>query len=413
MLRILLFSCAFFSGLVFDCQAQPVIIVKKEKESINIIQQVAILQDSTGVLSFKQVSSEQFENKFILNEQKISNLGSTLLPIWCRFKIKNYSDQKLVLTINNSQIEWLDLFILNNNTFTHKSISAYRPFNRREILLNKCSFLLDIPKDSTQTYYLRLQTQNGLQFPLKLSTLASLVEIEQPKAILYGIYIGIMIIMILYNLFIYIAIRDNSYLFYILYVSFMALTNVTDKGLAFEFLWPSYPVLNHYVTIAGCLTGIFAVLFAMSFLHISRYSKTLKWIFYGIIFSYFISMTIILLQERFIGLIVSEFLTILATITLLSAGIIVYRKGYKPALFYLLAWTFLLICVIIFLLADLNILPYNNFTVNGLTIGSAIETLLLSLALANRINVYKKEKEKAQSEVLLSLEENRKLIMEQ
>src|SRR6476659_268905 len=243
--------------------------------------------------------------------------------------------------------------------------------------------------------------------------MASLVESEQPKAILYGIYIGIMIIMILYNLFIYLSVRDPSYLFYVLYVAFMTLTNVIDKGIAFEFLWPSYPVLNHYVTIIGCLTGIFAILFAMSFLHISRYSKTLKYIFYGIIFSYFISMAIVLFQERFIGLIVSESLTIVATLTLLSAGIVVYRKGYKPALYYLAAWTFRLLCGIIFLLEDLNIVPYNNFTINGLTIGSAIETLLLSLALANRINEYKKEKDKAQSEVLLSLEHNRKLITEQ
>jgi two-component system NtrC family sensor kinase len=413
MLRIILVSYILFFELACNCLAQPVISVKKEKESINIIQQVAMLQDSSGALSIKDVTAEPFESKFILNSGKISNLGSSLLPLWCRFKIKNYTDQKLALVIDNSQLESLDLFILNNNNYTSKSISAYKPFNRREILLNKCFFLLDIPKDSIQVFYLRLQTHTGLQFPLSLSTLESLAESEQPKAILYGIYIGIMIIMILYNLFIYIAIRDNSYLFYILYVSFMALTNVTDKGIAFEFLWPSYPLLNHYVTIIGCLTGIFAILFAMSFLHISRYSKPLKYIFYGIIFSYFISMVIILLQERFIGLLLSEFLTIVATITLLSAGIIVYRKGYKPALFYLVAWTFLLICVIIFLLADLNVLPYNNFTVNGLTIGSAIETLLLSLALANRINVYKKEKEKAQSEVLLSLEDNRKLIMEQ
>ncbi|MEP6951561.1 MAG: 7TM diverse intracellular signaling domain-containing protein [Ginsengibacter sp.] len=413
MLRIVLVSCVLFIELAYSCFAQPVIFIKKEKESINIIQQVAMMQDSSGTLSFKEVSTQPFADKFILNSEKISNLGSTLFPLWCRFKIKNYTDQKLALVIDNSQLEWLDLFIANNNNYAHKSISAYKPFNRREVLLNKCFFLLDIPKDSTEVYYLRLQTHTGMQFPLSLSTLASLVESEQPKSILYGIYIGIMIIMILYNLFIYIAIRDNSYLFYILYVSFMALTNVTDKGIGFEFLWPSHPLLNHYITIIGCLTGIFAILFAMSFLHISRYSKTLKYIFYGIIFSYFISMAVILAQERFIGLLVSELLTIIATLMLFSAGIIVYRKGYKPALFYLVAWTFLLICVIIFLLADLNILPYNSFTANGLTIGSAIETLLLSLALANRINVYKKEKQEAQSEVLLSMEDNRKLIMEQ
>ena len=413
MFRIIMVSLIFFLEAVTNCRAQPTIAVKKEKESINIGHYVAILQDSTRLLTIKELSSGAFENKFVLNKQNITNLGSSLLPLWCRFKIKNYEDQKLVLTIDNSQIEWLDLFIMNNDGYSRKSISAYEPFNRREILLNKCFFLLDIPKDSSQVYYLRIQTQNGLQFPLTLSTLPSLVETEQPKAILYGIYIGIMIIMILYNLFIYLSIRDNSYLFYILYVSFMTLTNVTDKGFAFEYLWPSWPALNHYITIIGCLTGIFAIFFAMSFLHISRYSKTLKWIFYGILFSYLISIAVILTGERFIGLLISEALTMLTTIMLLIAGVVVYRKGYKPALYYLVAWTFLLICVIIFLLADLNILPYNNFTVNGLTIGSAIETLLLSLALANRINVYKKEKEKAQSEVLLSMEHNRKLITEQ
>jgi len=391
MLRTILFSAAFFLELVAN--GQPVISITKEKESIDIVPQVTILKDTSGTLSFKDVSSVPFENNFILNTGNISNLGSTLFPVWCRFSIKNYTDENLVLAIDNSQIEWLDLFNRDNNNYIHKSISAYKPFKQREVLLNKCFFQLDIPKDSTLTYYLRLQTQNGLEFPLTLSTQASLLESEQPKAILYGIYIGIMAIMILYNLLIYVTIRDHSYLFYILYVSFMALTNVTDKGLAFEFLWPSHPELNHYVTIIGCLTGIFAILFAMYFLHISEYSKTLKLILYGIIFCYFISITIILFKERFVGLLLSEALTIAVTITLLTAGIVVYRKGYKPALYYLVAWSVLLICVLIFLLADLNILPKNNFTANGLTIGSSIETFLLSLALANRINVYKKEKD--------------------
>ena len=64
MFRIVLVSCVFFLELVWNCQAQPVIFVNTEKESINIIHQVAILHDSSGVLSFREVSSEPFENKF-------------------------------------------------------------------------------------------------------------------------------------------------------------------------------------------------------------------------------------------------------------------------------------------------------------------------------------------------------------
>lgn len=393
MFRNILFLAAFLLVLVANAQVEPVISITKKQETIDIVPQISILKDTSGKLLINEVASKPLENKFILNTGNISNFGSSLLPIWCRFSIKNYTDESLVLEIDNSQIEWLDLFNLNNNDYTHKSISAYRPFSQKEVLLNKCFFLLDIPKDSTLTYYLRLQTQNGLQFPLILLTEASLAENEQTNGILFGIYIGIMVIMILYNLMIYITIRDRPYLFYILYVSFMCLTNVTDKGLAFEFLWPSHPELNHFVTIIGCLTGIFAILFAMSFLQISKYSPILKSIFYGIIFCYFISITVILFKERFVGLILSEALTIAAAITLLIAGIVVYKRGYKPAVYYLVAWSVLLICVLIFLLADLNILPKNDFTLNGLTIGSSIETFLLSLALANRINVYKKEKE--------------------
>jgi signal transduction histidine kinase len=406
-------SWILFSGLGFACYGQPVVTINSEKENIDIIESTAILKDSTAKLSFKDVSSKLLENNFVVNSLKMANYGSTRLPVWCRFTIQNFTEDGLVLTIDNSQIESLDLFTIVNNAVIHKSISAYRPFQVREVYLNKCFFLLDIPKDSTERFYLRLQTQNGLQFPLRLSTRLALAESEQSRMLLYGVYIGIMLIMILYNLFIFLAIRDLSYLYYILYVSFMTLTNVTDKGIAFEYLWPSHPVFNHYVTIIGCITGIFAILFAMSFLHVSRYSKSLTNVLNGLIFCYLISIGIVLSQERYIGLIVSESLTLVTTLTLLTAGIIVFRKGYKPAFFYLLAWSCLVICVIIFLLEDLNLLPYNNFSINGLTIGSAIETLLLSLALANRINVYKKQKEKAKSQLLISMEDNRKLITEQ
>ncbi len=83
----------------------------------------------------------------------------------------------------------------------------------------------------------------------------------------------------------------------------------------------------------------------------------------------------------------------LVSIYLLTAGIIVYRKGYQPAKFFLAAWVIFLVGVVIFILKDFEILPYNNFTRYTMQIGSAIETVLLSFALAARINEYKKEKE--------------------
>ena len=345
-----------------------------------------------------------------MSNQLTPNFGSTLLPVWCKFIVRNNTNQKLILGIDNSQIEWLDLFVSKNGEIVQRSISAYEPFNNRQFLLNNAFFRLSLPKDSVATYYLRLETLTGLQFPVTIYTQEALLENEQSKNLIYGIYIGIMIIMILYNLLIYFSIRSLSYLLYVLYIAFMMLTNLIDKGLAFQFLWPQAPGINHYINIIGCCTGIFAILFSISFLRIYRFTKRLHKVLKIIIFFYIATILIILFKERYIGLIMTEVISVVASLLLFTSGIIIYRKGFKPALYYLFGWTFLLVGVNILILKDFNVVPFNDFTSNGMILGSAIEALLLSLALGSRINLYKKEKEKANSKALRSLEEQRKLI---
>ncbi|MEO5947438.1 MAG: 7TM diverse intracellular signaling domain-containing protein [Chitinophagaceae bacterium] len=395
------------------CQPQPIITIKKEKEKINIGLQITVLVDSSGSLSFEEISTGSVDRRFILSNQYTPNFGSTLLPVWCRFKIQNYTNQRLVLAIDNSQIEWLDFYVSADGEQSHKSITVYQPFSQREILANKPFFWIDTPKDSVMVCYLRLKTLTGLQFPLTVYTLPALIETEQTNSTFYGIYIGIMIIMVLYNLLIYFSIKSISYLLYVLYVTFMMLTNLIDKGLAFEYLWPAIPEINHYINIFGCLTGIFAIYFSISFLRINRFAPKLYKLLNGIVICYLLTIVVIIFKQRYAGLMLAEIISVLASLTLFTAGVIIYRKGYKPALYYLFGWSVLLIGVNILILKDFNFVPYNIITSNGMIIGSAIESLLLSLALGNRINLYKKQKEKAQSKRLRSLEETREIIHKQ
>ena len=393
------------------CYAQPVISIARDKEIVNIGQQILLLTDTSGVLTFNEVSSEAYRNKFIPGTQKYLKPGPHIFPLWCRFKIHSPTNQKFVVFFYHA--ERADLYSIKNNEASHKTLSLQLPFHQRDFSSNKTAFLLDVPKDSIQSYYLRLKMSSGAGFPLMIYTVSTWIEKEHINSIMEGAYIGCMVIMILYNFFIYLTIRDKSYLFYILYVAFMTLTNMYLKGLAFEFLWNTAPALNDFVNLAACFAGIFAILFTASFLRISQFARFLRPVFYGIIGCYFITIIFITFQKTFIGFILTEWVSFIMSITLFGAGLIVYKKGYKPAIYYLVAWTSLLICIVIFVLKEYNILPYNNFTANSLLVGSAVETMLLSLALANRISDYKKEKEKAQLETLVSLEENRELIVNQ
>ncbi|MFT3747670.1 MAG: 7TM diverse intracellular signaling domain-containing protein [Agriterribacter sp.] len=393
------------------CYTQPVISINGDKGIVNISQKILLLADTSDTLSFNEVISEPYGNKFIPGTQKYLKPGPQIFTLWCHFKVYSPVSQKLVIFFNNAARA--DLYFIKNNEVLHKTLSLQQPFHQRDFSSNKTAFLIDVPKDSIQDYYLQLKMNSGAEFPLMMYTISAWIGNEHVNSILEGAYIGCMVIMILYNFFIYFTIRDKSYLFYILYVAFMTLTNMHLKGLAFEFLWNSAPSLNDFVNITACLGGIFAILFTASFLHISQYARFLRPVFAGIIGGYFITIIFITLQKTFIGFILTEWVSFIMSVTLFAAGLIVYKKGYKPAIYYLVAWTSLLICIVIFVLKEYNILSYNNFTANSLLVGSAIEAMLLSLALANRISDYKKGKEKAQLETLVSLEENRKLIVNQ
>jgi len=103
----------------------------------------------------------------------------------------------------------------------------------------------------------------------------------------------------------------------------------------------------------------------------------------------------------------------IVSVYIMITAIKIVRNGFQPAKYFLIAWTIFLVGVIIYILKDLGILPFNNFTRYTMQIGSGIETILLSFALAARINFYKKEKEASQQKTVEVLKENEKIIKEQ
>ena len=89
------------------------------------------------------------------------------------------------------------------------------------------------------------------------------------------------------------------------------------------------------------------------------------------------------------------------------------RKGSRQAKFFLLAWTAFLLGVVAFILKDAGVLPFNDLTQFAMPIGSAVEGVLLSFGLADRINVLRREKEQSQAQALEAARENERIIREQ
>jgi len=185
-------------------------------------------------------------------------------------------------------------------------------------------------------------------------------------------------------------------------------------GFTQEIFWPNVVWLNlRSGVIFSSLVSIVGIWFLRVFLSTDKFIPKLDKGFYFIYLVY----AFILVNAFFFSITVS-YQTLLVTqsivvLYVLLAAFAVQKQGYRPARYYLLAWSVFMLGIFLFVLSEMGIIPTNDLTAYIMPLGSALEVVLLSFALADKINILKKEKEKEQAERLRVLKENEQLIREQ
>lgn len=372
---------------------------------------VQILEDKTSSLKIKDIIGS---SQFYVNNQNVPNLGISSSSFWLKFKIKNRSHQEdLLIELGNPLLDEIEFYtLLPNGNYIVEKVGEYQPFSLREYNHPSYIFNLRIPKDSTYQYFFKFKSNEDMSLPLKLGSYKTIMDSIRTKDLIFGFYAGIMIVMFLYNIFIYFTTKDRSYLYYIVYILFVGLTQACFQGYTFQFLWSNSPWLaQHSVILLSSFVGIGAGEFVKAFLNTKSSFPKLTKILYGFYASYLICMVL-----SFVGFNSMQLLNITALLIsmfILFMAIVLTKSGNRSAKYFLFAWLAFLIGVIVFALKNIGVLPYNNFTIYSMPIGSAIETILLSFALADRINILKKEKEQSQAITLIALKNNQKLITEQ
>jgi signal transduction histidine kinase len=415
---------AIVFALFISFYAHSQVIISNNKGVFNLAYNALYLEDKAGKKSIHDVSATETNKAFKKLNKAVCNFGMTASAYWVKCSVRNETNEKIYLELGNPTLTDVQLYEFDSSgLLKSKHLSGnWLPFNKWEIQDVDYRLPLYAPPHTTETFFLRVQHYRGNQFTLNAGAETALYNVSTPRRMFEMIYYGMMAVMVLYNFFIYLTLKDKAYLYYVLYTFLMGLLNAVVNGDTFKYLWPRTPTLNHFIDVITCSVTIVSILFAMHFLLTRLYAPLFHRILRVLLIGY-AGLLVIIVAQRLILKANMEamtflfafvaFVTFVLIVVLLWAGIVVLRKGYQPARFYLVAWSTLLGCVIIFILKDFNVLPYNFFTVKSMQIVSAAEALLLSMALANRINILKKEKEEAQLQTVRSLEENKKLITEQ
>lgn len=388
------------------------IVFYEKNQLLDISSKLLIFEDDKQILSINDV----FEKEFILTKSKVPNLGFSKSNFWIKIPITNKTDiENLFLELSLPILDYIEFYSpVPNNQFELIKTGEEFPFNNRKYKDPNYLFDIHIPKGETKIFYLKVRSNEAIQLPIKIGTENIIFNQTKKRDILSGIYFGIMLVMIFYNLFIYFSVRDKSYIYYVVYILLILLTQTSLQGYPFQYLWPNLPIIAKYsLFVFPSIVGIASMVFMNVFLMVNSYNKILfrlSFLFTGI---YFISIVLAFFQFFNISQKIMEINAMVVSIYMLITAILILKKGYTPAKYFLIAWSVFLVGVIAFILKDVGVLPFNNFTRYTMQIGSGIETVLLSFALAARINIYKKEKEESQQKTLAVLKENEKIIREQ
>ncbi len=402
--------------LVFSLNSfgQTTILLHDSLELQDIGKQTHYLEDASLKLSIEEIINDNLDIQFEEYTQETLNFSSTASAYWVKFNITKSAPGNFYLNVGSAYIDSISLYEFDetNQLISTRHTGDDLPFNTREIEVGNYLFAFDFDVNRSRTFYLRVKSDQPLFFPLRVGTLPQFLSYEHDLDFLQGIYFGFMLMIFLYNLFLYFSTRERIYLYYIAYVFSITWFMASVFGYYFEYFWPNIPFINQIVVVSSGLTMITATLFTQKFLNTKESGSTMHkgsmvFLIIGILVC-----ALVLLGFKIEGLKLAQGGLLIMAAFFLILGIRFKLKGYRPAKYYLLAWGALIIGICFAILESLNLTFVMSY-LNAMQIGSALEVLLLSFALGDRINMYKKQKEDAQLEALLAAKENERLIQEQ
>ncbi len=400
------FSSIFILSIILtlpvNSPASPSLVLSEKGEKFSLDQYVEIIEDRGDTLRFEDVSAATFSNKFV--PVSGTNFGFTHSAYWVRFTLENTlpKTSDWLLEIKFPFLDSIELYSPDKNgQYYLRKAGRSLPFNKREIKHRNFIFNLQA-YPGRNIYYMRLKTESAMFFPMTIWRKEAFATNDHDAQYVLGLYYGIILGMILYNLFIYISLKDSAYLYYILYISCFMLYQMTSNGLAYEYLWPNSIWWNRRSTIffAG-LAMFWAIKFTQSFLLSRATTPTLDKIL-SIEKGAAALLTALSFYISY-GVTVKIALLIAAVVvpTMLLTGTICWLRKNRSARFFLLAWISLLAGLFVLVLRNFGFLQANFAVIYGLQIGSVLDVVLLSLALADRINTMRKERDDAMNRVLM------------
>lgn len=410
-----------------------VLVLNKFTGAINI-DTVFITDDKNELYFYKQLylksgvnpkEIDSFNNIYLVRsivkkyDKNIApNFGFSNVNQLFYFGLKNNSEKSSwLLEIPYPFYNQLDVYFFADGKKIKKiTVGDHFKFSERPYNSKNFVFELNLKKhEFTEVVCVIHCNGEATSFPVKILSKTKQTENYFNEQLFLGFYYGILLFALFLSLFLGFSLKERINFWYFLYIIGVFFFQFSLDGLAFQFFWPNNTWLaNHIIPVAGNFAVLFLILFTRNLLQVCKqFKKT------DVVLKILIAFTVLLLLFGMMpnplftfSLMASNFNVMLVNVIILSVSIVAWRRNYKPARYFIIAFFLLIVGVLITMSKNFGLLPRVFFTEYAVQMGSAIEVIFFSFALSERVKLLKEEKETVQEQLLIQLQENNKLQQE-
>ncbi|EHK62345.1 diguanylate cyclase [Halomonas sp. GFAJ-1] len=341
------------------------------------------------------------------------NFGYTQSDIWLRTQLHNDSDEAAswLVQFEYPFLDHVTLYTLRGQLSEAQHSGSALPVSTRALEHRQAVFPLTLEAGEKVTLYTHVSASGSKFLSYALMAPEAFYAQNDRHNFWLATYFGMLLALSTYNLLLFFGLKERVFLYYALFAFGFTLAILTFNGLGTLIFWSflgdnSARLVAIGFTFASTMGTLFAQSFLNTALYCPRWHRTLSF-FRG--YCWLALMAVMLLPTQ-PALRLMDITGFTASLLILACGIYCSWRRVPSARLFVLAWSLFLLGAAVFALRNLGLLPANFITLHGIQIGSALEMLLLSFALAARFNKLKKQKEQAQAETVAMLKHQETLL---
>ncbi len=383
-------------------------------------QYLEVYPDHRGQMTFNEIRNQNFRS---LQAKEISSNGEFLFlkkdpVVWIRFTVQGAQNKNnhWLLEFLDFNIKDIKLYLPDEKGIYTEFQSGYAyPFSSREIVHKNLDFSLTL-SNQAQIIYVRIEPGSSTVLSAEIKSYEGFIQYSLTEYMLLGLFYGIMLVMIIYNLILYTTVKEKYYAYYIFYAACVALASMCHDGIGFQYFWPSHPEWNKIIQLLAHFgLVVWTLLYSKWFLNTKTNSpKTDKAIQGMIVLTCVLLVGILIFKPTQISYLIVA--AAIPFVIVYSVAIKIYNIGFKPARFFIMAFSFFFLGFTIRILTYFGFINNSIVAVYSYNIGVVLEMILFSVAIGDKIKTIKEERESAlvekdaiQQKIIEQLHENEKL----